>query len=136
MDEFLKKHYNDNEDRKWRYNVDKAEWRPLQELIDRREDAEITKFRNVKADVDETILERAREAERKLKRLRMAKYSKDLFDEIIAEMMRDKKTILEMMAELDADEESIYASQTRIAKKQQTVKMQEELKKLKKGKKE
>jgi len=35
----------------------------------------------------------------------MAKYSQDLFDEIIGEMMREKKTILEMMAELDADEE-------------------------------
>ena len=50
-------------------------------------------------------------------------------------MMREKKTILEMMAELDADEESIYASQTRIAKRQQTVKMQAELDKLKKGQK-
>ena len=59
----------------------------------------------------------------------MAKYSQDLFDEIIAEMMRDKKTIMEMMAELDADEAAIYASQTRIAKRQQTAKMQEMAKK-------
>ena len=77
----------------------------------------------MKAPVDESIITRAREAEKKLKRLRMAKYSKDLFDEIIAEMMRDKKTIMEMMAELDADEASIYASQTRIAKRQQTAQM-------------
>jgi hypothetical protein len=34
----------------------------------------------------------------------MAKYSADLFDEIIEEMMREKKTIMEMMAELDVDE--------------------------------
>jgi len=34
----------------------------------------------------------------------MAKYSIDLFDEIIEEMMRDKKTIMEMMAELDVDD--------------------------------
>jgi hypothetical protein len=47
----------------------------------------------------------ARDAERKLKRLKMAKYSMDLFDEIISEMMRDKKTIMEMLAELDCDEE-------------------------------
>ena len=46
----------------------------------------------------------------------MAKYSNELFDEIIEEMMREKKTILEMMAELDAGETEIYASQTRIAK--------------------
>lgn len=64
----------------------------------------------MKVDVDESILERARETEKKLKRLRMAKYSQDLFDEIIAEMMREKKTILEMMAELDAGEANIYAS--------------------------
>jgi len=47
----------------------------------------------------------------------MAKYSPELFDEIIEEMMREKKTILEMMAELDAGEIEIYASQTRIAKR-------------------
>lgn len=35
----------------------------------------------------------------------MAKYSQDLFDEIIEEMMRDKKTIMEMLAELDCDED-------------------------------
>ena len=102
----------------WRYNAEKAEFRSLQELIDKREEATIDKYSFRKADVDESILERAREAERKLKRLRMAKYSQDLFDEIIGEMMREKKTILEMMAELDADEEGIYASQTRIAKRQ------------------
>ena len=50
----------------------------------------------------------------------MAKYSNDLFDEIIQEMMREKKTIMEMMAELDCDDSNIYSSQTRIAKKQQT----------------
>jgi len=32
-------------------------------------------------------------------------------------MMRDKKTIMEMLAELDCDEEQVYASQTRLAKK-------------------
>ena len=50
----------------------------------------------------------------------MAKYSTELFDEIIEEMMRDKKTIMEMMAELDVDESAIYSAQTRIAKRQQT----------------
>lgn len=58
-----------------------------------------------RADIDNSILELARDAERKLKRLKMAKYSMDLFDEIIQEMMRDKKTIMEMLAELDCDEE-------------------------------
>ncbi len=72
-----------------------------------------------RADIDTSVIEKAREAERKLKRLKMAKFSQDLFDEIIEEMMRDKKTIMEMMAELDADEDQVYASQTRIAKRQQ-----------------
>lgn len=31
--------------------------------------------------------------------------------------MRDKKTIMEMLAELDCDEEQVYAAQTRIAKR-------------------
>jgi len=73
----------------------------------------------VKADVDAKIIEQAREAEKKLKRLKMAKYSVELFDEIIEEMMREKKTIMEMMAELDVDEASVYTAQTRIAKRQQ-----------------
>lgn len=67
--------------------------------------------------IDTEILEKAKQAERKLKRLKMAKYSQDLFDEIIEEMMREKKTLMEMMAELDCDEENIYSAQTRIAKR-------------------
>ena len=61
-------------------------------------------FKQVKAPVDEKIVELARIAERRLKRLKMAKYSKDLFDEIVEEMMREKKTIMEMMVELDCDD--------------------------------
>lgn len=57
------------------------------------------------------------EAERKMKRLRMAKYSKDLFDEIVQEFMKEKRTIMEMMAELDVEEEEIAESQQRIANK-------------------
>ena len=114
----VEKHYT--VDRKWRYNIeDGGSMRPLQELIDRREDAKWEDSLIKRAAVDEKIIEQAREAERKLKRLKMAKYSTDLFDEIIEEMMRDKKTIMEMMAELDVDESNIYAAQTRIAKRQQ-----------------
>ena len=63
----------------------------------------------------------------------MAKYSTELFDEIIAEMMRDNKTMMEMMAELDCDDDAIYASQTRLAKKQQTAAMLEARLKAKEG---
>lgn len=52
-----------------------------------------------------------------MKRLRMAKYSKELFDEIVTEMMRDKRTLMEMMAELDVDDENILEAQQRITNK-------------------
>lgn len=44
----------------------------------------------------------------------MAKYSEDLFDEIVIEMMKEKRTLMEMMAELDVDDEKIFESQQRI----------------------
>ena len=44
----------------------------------------------------------------------MAKYSEDLFDEIVIEMMKEKRTLMEMMAELDVDDEKIVESQQRI----------------------
>lgn len=52
-----------------------------------------------------------------MKRLRMAKYSHDLFDEIVVEMMKEKRTMMEMMAELDVDDEKIMESQQRITNK-------------------
>jgi hypothetical protein len=51
------------------------------------------------------------EAEKKMKRLRMAKYSLELFDEIVIEMMREKRSMMEMMAELDVDDEKIIDAQ-------------------------
>ena len=84
--------------------------RSFQELVARRDDTRLEDVIDTKPDVDEQLLNQAREAEKKLRRLKMAKYSHELFDEIIEEMMREKKTILEMMAELDAQEADIYAS--------------------------
>lgn len=43
--------------------------------------------------------------------MRMAKYSYELFDEIVTEMMREKRTMMEMMAELDVEDEKITESQ-------------------------
>lgn len=40
----------------------------------------------------------------------MAKFSQELFDEIVEESMREKRSFMEMMAELDCDEEDIYAA--------------------------
>ena len=97
-------------DREWRYNPDTGKLRNINELIARREIAKIDDHKNMKEEIDEQTITQARAAERKLKRLKMAKYSHDLFDEIIEEMMREKKTILEMMAELDASEAEVYAS--------------------------
>lgn len=50
-----------------------------------------------------------------MKRVRMAKYSIELFDELVMEMMREKRTMMEMMAELDVEDEKIAESQQRIA---------------------
>ena len=46
-----------------------------------------------------------------MKRLRMAKYSQELFDEIVIEMQKEKRTMMEMMAELDVDDEKIVEAQ-------------------------
>jgi len=115
IEKLVEKHYT--VDRKWRYCLEKRDWRTLQELIDRRDECKQTDDVVMREQIDLEILEKAKQAERKLKRLKMAKYSQDLFDEIIEEMMREKKTLMEMMAELDCDEENIYAAQTRIAKR-------------------
>ena len=34
----------------------------------------------------------------------MAKFSQDLFDEIVEEMLKEGRTLMEMMAELDVDD--------------------------------
>jgi hypothetical protein len=47
----------------------------------------------------------------------MAKLSKDLFDEIVDEMLKEKRSLMEMMAELDVDDQAIFEAQERIAKK-------------------
>jgi hypothetical protein len=61
----------------------------------------------MKGSVDQTLISRALDAEKKMKRLRMAKYSQELFDEIVIEMMKDKRSMMEMMAELDVDDDKI-----------------------------
>jgi len=63
------------------------------------------------------VLEQAKAVEKRLKRLRMAKLSKDLFDEIVEEMLKEKRTLMEMMAELDVDDQAIFDAQERIAKR-------------------
>jgi hypothetical protein len=47
----------------------------------------------------------------------MAKLSKDLFDEIVDEMLKEKRSLMEMMAELDVDDQAIFEAQERLAKK-------------------
>ena len=50
------------------------------------------------------MVEQAKQIEQRLRRMKMAKLDKNLFDEIVEEMMKDKKSLLEMQAELDVDE--------------------------------
>lgn len=82
--------------------------RPYQELLDRREEVDRDAVFVGRGKVDQTLIQRAVEAERKMKRLRMAKYSNELFDEIVMEMMKEKRTMMEMMAELDVEDEKIF----------------------------
>jgi hypothetical protein len=84
--------------------LEECRFKTLDELIARREEPKLSDYLIKKADVDQKVLEQAKAVERKLKRLRMAKYSLDLFDEIIEEMLKDKRSFMEMMAELDVDE--------------------------------
>jgi len=101
------KHYT--ADRKWRYSLeDGGRMRTWDELVATRENSDLSKFVIKKDDIDQSVLEQAKAVEKKLKRLRMAKLSKDLFDEIIDEMLKEKKTLMEMMAELDVDEQAIF----------------------------
>ena len=89
------KHYT--LDRQWRYNLeDGGRLRTLDEMIAVRDLPKIEDFTLIKANIDERMLEQAQAIEKKLKRLKMAKLDKNLFDEIIEEMMKDKKTLLEM----------------------------------------
>lgn len=116
IDAFKNKHYN--ADREWRYefNGDDGLGRPrsLDEIISKKENSKIDDFLISKGGEDLTLINRAAFAEKKMKRLRMAKYSEDLFDEIVIEMMKEKRTLMEMMAELDVEDEKIMESQQRI----------------------
>lgn len=64
----------------------------MDELIARRDECKFTDSYIKRVDIDIKVLEKAKEAEKKLKRLRMAKYSLDLFDEIVEEMLKDKRS--------------------------------------------
>jgi len=63
------------------------------------------------------MLKKAVDAENKMKRMRMAKYSTELFDDIVLEMMQLKRTTMEMMAELECEDEQIQEAQTRITQR-------------------
>lgn len=103
-----------NVNREWRYDFALGRMRTYQELIDRREEAKIDDFTTSRGVLDQSLIQKAVDAERKQKKLRMAKYSTELFDEIVIEMMKEKRTLMEMMAELDVDDEKITESQQRI----------------------
>jgi len=110
------KHYT--KDRQWRYSLeDGGRMRTWDELVARREEPKVTDYIIKKAEIDQKVLEQAKAVEKRLKRLRMAKLSKDLFDEIVEEMLKEKRSIMEMMAELDVDDQAIFDAQERIAKR-------------------
>ncbi len=91
--------------------------RTWRELVARRDEPQLSDYLIKKAEIDQNVLEQAKAVEKRLKRLRMAKLSKDLFDEIVDEMLKEKRSLMEMMAELDVDDQAIYDAQERIAKR-------------------
>lgn len=91
--------------------------RTWDELRANRDDCDLSKYVIKKAEIDQKVLEQARAVEKRMKRLRMAKLSKDLFDEIVDEMLKEKRSLMEMMAELDVDDQAIFDAQERIAKR-------------------
>ena len=110
------KHYTT--DRKWRYSLEEGgRMRTWDELVARREETNLSDFVIKKQEIDQKVLDQAKAVEKRLKRLRMAKLSKDIFDEIVEEMLKEKRTIMEMMAELDVDDQAIFDAQERIAKR-------------------
>jgi hypothetical protein len=108
LDHMKKRHFNN--DRNWRYNLEEGRWRTYDELVARREESKYEDFAIKKAELDQSVLDRAMAHEKRLKRLRLAKFSKDLFDEIVEEMLKEKRTPMEMMAELDVDEQALFES--------------------------
>ena len=82
--------------------------RTWRELVARREEPQLSDYLIKKAEIDQNVLQQAKAVEKRLNRLRMAKLSKDLFDEIVDEMLKEKRSLMEMMAELDVDDQAIY----------------------------
>ncbi len=116
LKKLTEKHYT--KDRQWRYSLeDGGRMRTWDELVARREEPQLSSYIIKKAEIDQKVLEQAKAVEKRLKRLRMAKLSKDLFDEIVDEMLKDKRSLMEMMAELDVDDQAIFEAQERIAKR-------------------
>jgi hypothetical protein len=107
LKKLTEKHYT--QDRQWRYTLeDGGRMRTWRELVARREEPQLSDYLIKKAEIDQNVLEQAKAVEKRLKRLRMAKLSKDLFDEIVDEMLKEKRSLMEMMAELDVDDQAIY----------------------------
>lgn len=67
------KHYNVN--RQWRYDFDNGRFYTLDELIAKRENSKQDDLMFTKGGIDQHLLNQAIQAEKKMKRLRMAKYS-------------------------------------------------------------
>ena len=56
----------------------------------------------------------AQKVKEKMERYAMAKYNKDLFDKLIVEMQDQGRSMLEICAELDCEENHVYEAQERI----------------------
>jgi len=118
IEEYKKKHYN--VDREWRYDFHGdngiGRMRTMDEIIAKKDESKIDDMVSVRGVEDQSLMQKAAIIEKKFKRIRMAKFSVELFDEIVQEMMRDRRSMMEMMAELDVEDDQILESQQRITK--------------------
>lgn len=101
-------------DFRWRYNFTERRFRTYEELVARRDDCAYGDWSFRKVKIDKAAEARKEVEARNLRRLQLSKYNPDLYTEIIEEMMKDGRTMLEMMIELDTDEQSIIDAQERI----------------------
>jgi hypothetical protein len=117
IEAFVKKHYNKN--RAWRYNLEEARMRTYQELVANRDNCNEADFTIQLKPADNAFIEAEKKAQQKMQRMKLAKYDKDLLEQVLKEMMKEGRTLMEMMAELDiTDEKMIIDAQERLSKKE------------------
>lgn len=106
---YKKTHYH--EDRQWRYSCEEMRRYDIRELIAKREDAVESNYLNrclaTVGREEKSIKGGSSTSMERAKRLQMAKHSEDIFDELVSELLKKKKNLTQICAELECDEMDI-----------------------------